>query len=577
MSKGQILQCILAQAEEKEKEYDWLHAIVFYKKALDQTLKQREFSKAGEIQERIGFCLHRAAMQAESQEEFKERMRRAVKAYDEACGFYEKLTDEQKSARMFRCRAITKYLSVWLTPDPSEKRKLLDECLELIGKASVAFSEAGDVLECGRTYNSLPLLFFLRILLEWDRQTLKSIVEKGLEWGEKAISILSELNVLYEVARANFILATCLIFLEGLIEEPEEKEVNRLRVVNYLRKAVDVSESVGDTYLSGWAHLLLGANTGEEESWGHFEKTLECGERTQDNLLVAAGHDLLAYMTYWKAISKEDPDQRRKLTDEAMQSYDKAQHFLSVIEIVNPRGLFMRLRARARAPPASWAAHYLESSTREADHEKRREFLDKAEKAWTKALNVAEDSHIPHAVLYVLHVASKTLVAQSRIEIGLAEKRSRLEKALELRMRAIEVLEQLAPFDYYEQGVMQNYVAGIKAELADVEADPDGKIKLLEEAVLSNEKSLNLCDKMIPYFERMGDITFFVALQMYQNTYATLLTRLFNLTNDPEHLNKAIEIQQKAIESAERVDMISLVAESYWKIGESYDVLGYHL
>lgn len=573
MSKGQSLQRILAQAEEKEKKYDWLDAIVFNKKALDQTLKRREFSKAGEIQERIGFCLHRAAMQAESQEEFKERMRRAVEAYKEAHGFYEKLTDEQKSARMFRCKAITKYLGYWLTPDPSEKRKLLDECLELIGKASVTFSEAGDVLEYGRTYNSLPLLFFLRVILEWDKRTSKSIVQRGLEWGEKANSVLSELNVLYEIARANFTLATCLIFLEGFIEEPEEKEVNRLRVVNCLRKAVDVSESVGDTYLSGWAHILLGANTGEEESWGHFEKTLECGEQTRDNFLVAAGHDLLAYMTYWKAIATEDPDQRRKLTDEAMQSYDKAQHHLSILELVNPRGVFMRLRARARAPPASRAAHYLQLSTWETDREKRREFLDKAEKAWTEALNIAEHSNIPYAVLYVLHVASKTLEAQARMEPNLAKKRSRLEKALKYRKRAIEILEQLAPFDYYEQGVMQNYVAGIKAELADVKADPDGKIKLLEKAVLRNEECLNLCDKMVPYFERMGDITFFVALQMYQDTYATLLTRLYDLTSSPEHLRKAILIQQKAIESARKVGMVSLIAESYWKIGEAHDVL----
>jgi tetratricopeptide (TPR) repeat protein/KaiC/GvpD/RAD55 family RecA-like ATPase len=573
MSKGQSLQRILAQAEEKVKKYDWLDAIVFYKKALDQTLKRREFSKAGEIQERIGFCLHRAAMQAESQEEFKERMRRAVEAYKEAHGFYEKPTDEQKSARMFRCKAITKYLGYWLTPDPSEKRKLLDECLELIGKASVTFSETGDMLEYGRTYNSLPLLFFLRVILEWDKRTSKSIVQRGLEWGEKANSVLSELNVLYEIARANFTLATCLIFLEGFIQEPEEKEVNRLRVVNYLRKAADVSESVGDTYLSGWAHILLGANTGEEESWGHFEKTLECGEQTRDNFLVAAGHDLLAYMTYWKALATEDPDQRRKLTDEAMQSYDEAQHHLSILELVNPRGVFMRLRARARAPPASRAAHYLQLSTWETDREKRREFLDKAEKAWTEDLNIAEQSNIPYAVLYVLHVASKTLEAQARMEPNPAKKRSRLEKALKYRKRAIEILEQLAPFDYYEQGVMQNYVAGIKAELADVKADPDGKIKLLEKAVLRNEECLNLCDKMVPYFERMGDVTFFVALQMYQDTYATLLKRLYDLTSSPEHLRKAILIQQKAIESARKLGMVSLIAESYWKIGEAHDVL----
>jgi len=577
MVKSKALQRVLSQAREKEKEYNWLGAVELHKQAFDIAFKLRELLEAGNIEEKIGFCFHRAAMQAKNQEEFKERVHHAVEAYNKACALYEKLMDEQKSARMFRCRAITKYLAYWLESDPSEKRKLLDKCLELVGKALVIFLESEDKLEYGRTYNALPLVFFWRIVLEWDRQTSKRVVERGLEWGKNAVSVLSELNDIYEIARANFTLATCLIFLEGFIEGPEEKEINRLKVLNRLGKAVDVSESVGDAHLLGLLHLFLGASTGEEESIRHFEKTLQCGEQTQDNLLLAAGHDLLAYMTYWKAFATEDPDLKRKLADEAMQSFDKAHHHLSIISCVNPRGVFTRLRARARAPPASHAEHYLQLSMWEADRKKRREFLEKAEKAWTEALKAAEDSDIPYVVLYVLHVASKTLEAQAHIEPHLTEKRSRLEKALKYRKKAIEILEQLAPFDYYEQGVMQNYLAGIKAELADLEPDLDMKAKLLGEAVLNNEKCMNLCNKMIPYFERMGDITFFAVLQPYQETYATKLTRLYNLTNDPEQLRRAMEIQQKAIQSASKVGLTSLIAESYWKIGKAHDILGEHL
>ena len=66
MSKSQSVQRVLAQAKEKEKRYDWVGAVEFHKKALGQMLKQRDLWKAGEIEERIGYCFHRAAMQAES-------------------------------------------------------------------------------------------------------------------------------------------------------------------------------------------------------------------------------------------------------------------------------------------------------------------------------------------------------------------------------------------------------------------------------------------------------------------------------------------------------------------------------
>ena len=570
MSESRSLQRIVALANEKEKKYDWVGAVEFYKKAVDNALTQKDFLKAGDIEERIGFCFHRAAMQAESHEEFKQRMRRAIEACEKAYGFYEKLADEQKAARMFRCDAVPKYLGYWLTSDPTEKRKLLDECLELEGKALASFSESGDMLEYGRTYNEFSLVFSLRCSLEWNRQTLKGIVERGLKWGEKAVAALSELGDLYEIARAYFTLATCLVdFGYYFIVEPEEIDKNRSKVVSYLSKAVNLSEEVGDAFLLGLSHLWWGGSTGGEESEKHYEKTLEYGKRTRDNFLIAEGLDLLAYMTYWKAIAAEDPDQRRKLAEEAMMFYDKAQHRYSIISYQSPRGGII-------GAPGGYAEYYLYLAMWETDPKKKREFLEKSEKAGMEALKSAEDSDMPLVVSSVLHVVSKTLHGRAYVEPDPTEKRSRLEKALKYREKTIEIFGQLTPFNYWDQGVMQNYLAGIKAELADIEPDLDSKRRLLEEAVLSKEKCLKLCNKMMPYLEKIGRYYEFAPLQGYQDTYATLLTQLHDLTKKPEYLRKAIEISQKAIESASKLDMVSRIAESYWKIAKTQEVLGEH-
>ena len=571
MSKDQVPR-FLAQVEEKEKTYDWLGAVKFYKKALAQVLKQKDFLKAGEVQERIGYCFHRAAFQAETQEEFKERMQQAIEAYEKARGFYEKLNGRKKAGRIFRCDAVAKSIASWFASDPSKKRKLLDGCLELEGKALAVFLESGDMLEYGKTYNELSPMLYCRVSLEWDRQTVKDILGRGVEWGEKAVAALSELGESFEIAKAHFTLANCLALASAFtfIPEPEEIDKDRLEVVKYMSKAVELSEKVGDAYLSGLSHSWLGYNTAAEEAVRHCEKTLECGKQTRDNLLIAMGLDLLAYETVLKASATEDPEKRRELAEKAIQFYEKGEHHCSIICFLSPRGAAM-------SQPGGHAEHYLRLASWETDPKKRLEFLEKSEKAGVEALKLAEDSDIPAVIVTVLNTVSVTLANQAHLEPDPAKKRSRLEMALTYRQKVIEIQEQIAPFHYWNMGGHIHNLAKIKTELADIEPDLESKRRLLEDAVLDEEKSLKLRNKVIPYWERMGQTTHYAWLQRFQDSYATILTLLHSLSNKPEHLRKAIEILQKAIESASKADLASLKAESYWKIAKAQDILGEHL
>lgn len=570
MSDTSSVDVILSQGREQEKRYDWPGSIELYSKALD-LVHETDSSKKAQIQEKIGYALYRTAMQAESQEEFSERMQRAIEAYDKASSFYEKSVKEQKEGRMFRCGAVAKYLSYWLTSAPSEKRKLLDDSLDLEGKALAVFSESGDTLEYGKTYGGLPLIFWLRYILEWDRQISKSILEKGLELGEKALAALSERGDQYEIALSFLTRGICFsAYGDYFIEELEEKDRKRLELVKQLVKAADLSEKAGDTYVLGLSHLWLGVLTGGEESVGHFEKALECGNLTRDNFLIAGALDFLAYSTYWEAIATEDPEKRAELAQKAIQLYEKAQHQYSVISFMSPRDGVI-------GPPSGHAEYYLHLADWETDPEKRLEFLRKSEEAGTEALKLAEDSDMPIVVSTTLHALSKTLEARAYEESDPAEKRSYLERALKYREKTVEMMEQLTPFDYFNRGVFLNYLAGIKAELALIEPNPDDKRKFLEEAISSWEKCLRLCDKVAPYWERMGETEYCAAVRGYQDDYATLLTRLYSLTNKSEYLRKAIEISQKAIESAGKLDMVSLMAESYWKIAKAQDNLEEYL
>ena len=166
---------ILGEAAGLENEYKWLQASELYEQALGM-FDEGDYFRKGEIQEKIGHSLHRAAFQAENREEFLERLGIAVEAYEEARGHYERPGDEN-AAWVLRCRAISKYLSHWIKPDTSEKLVLLSDCHELEGGALASFWDAGNKLEYCRTYTELAQVSEFILLREWDQEVRRKTLE----------------------------------------------------------------------------------------------------------------------------------------------------------------------------------------------------------------------------------------------------------------------------------------------------------------------------------------------------------------------------------------------------------------
>ena len=559
---------ILHQAEQSEKEYDWSVAAASYEKAL-KLLPQDDFSRRGEIQERVGFCLYRAAMQTEAKEEFQQKIREAAESYKKACDIYRELAKEQE-ARIFRTTAIAKYLDHWLTSSPSERRRLLDDCLDFADKALIVFSKSGDPQEYTKTYDALSLEFsasFLRIMYEEDNRIIKEVAEQGMRWGERIISAYSEPEESYKATSAFLTVSLyMLVLIWFTITDPQKQEQMREKAVRYINKAIDLSERSGDALLSGYAHLWLGLNLSEEDSIKHFEKTLECAEKTRDTFMKAGAVDFLAYATYWKAIETEDPDKRRQLAENAIGLYDKAQRLFSIFSYLSPRGGLI-------PPPGGYAEHYLYLSNWETDPAKKLDYLRKSEKIGLEAFKVAEESGTPVAVDFMLHILSRISVANARLESDSDEKRRLLEKALGYTQRCINMYEAWKPGALWNIGAMYNELADIKAEIAYLETDPKAERMLLEEAASNKEKCLKLIGEKLPYLEKRGAAVPYTSIYGYQDTYWTLLGRLFKLTNNPEHMRRAIEVTQKAMEMAVKLDIVSLIAESYWKIASAQEDL----
>jgi hypothetical protein len=143
MSEGRGVEQILGKVAEREREYDWLGAAEFYKKAIGLVAEQ-DFLKIGDIYERLGYAFFRAAMQAESQEEFRNRMRQGVADSEKAKESYSRLGEPGKAAWMLRCDAVIVFMGYWLASNVPEKKRLLDECWRRTKEALDAFKETGN-------------------------------------------------------------------------------------------------------------------------------------------------------------------------------------------------------------------------------------------------------------------------------------------------------------------------------------------------------------------------------------------------------------------------------------------------
>ena len=104
---------ILHQAEQLEKEYDWLGASTLYEKALN-LLPEDDYSRKGEMHERLGYVFYRAAFQAESNDDVQEK---DTSGHSELSRRPRNSMEDRKTsegAQKRRCDAMIALMDYWL-------------------------------------------------------------------------------------------------------------------------------------------------------------------------------------------------------------------------------------------------------------------------------------------------------------------------------------------------------------------------------------------------------------------------------------------------------------------------------
>ena len=149
------LEPLLNKANELEKKYEWLQASKSYTKASEILLKEKDFVNAAELAERLGHCYFKAADQAETNKEFRKRMKQAVEAYKKELELLEGEVVENKQIKIIHAQALIAYVKAVLERRLLEKKKLLDEWWVLENQVVSGYEKIIDFCSAGKVCNEL--------------------------------------------------------------------------------------------------------------------------------------------------------------------------------------------------------------------------------------------------------------------------------------------------------------------------------------------------------------------------------------------------------------------------------------
>jgi len=564
---------ILHQAEQLEKEYDWLGLTASYEKALN-LLPQHDFWKMGEIQERLGYAFYRFAFQAESSSDFRERMRQSVEEYGKAKDSYGKTGEPRKAARMLRCDAMIAQVGYWLAQSPEDKKKATGESWTYAKASLEAFEKGGDGYEYGRTYNQLSICIDLGFFFDWDFKAREKMIRDALECGEKAIKLLFTVGNSVELAKAYVKTANLLeTFGYYFVEPGDERDELNEKAKDYASKAIEASEEAAMIEVPS---VLFGEGSGGY--WGdgtdiavrNFEKVLEYGRKTRDKFIIGRALDLLIYQTAWQSMAYEDPDENAKVRKRVLQYAEDAQHQYSVISFISPRGGGFWVER-------PFAHYYLSQGFYETNPNNRRRLFEKALEAAPEELKRAESSGYPSIIYWEHELYGMALTRLARMITDPKEKQKLLEEALTHSNEASRIIKQADPLACWNLGLLMFQQATSKSELADLAKEVSTKKSMLEEAILDMQASLRLCFKEVPRYDKEGSATAYALIGTWQYEIGNSFNRLHMLSHKNEHLREATEAFDAAAESFHKCNLMNRTAECLWKSAQTFDTLGEHL
>ena len=551
------LESFIEKAKELEKKYEWLQAAESYKKASKILLKEKDFAKAAELAERLGYCYFKAADQAETNKEYRKLMKQAVDVYKKELEILEGAVVENKQTKITHTKALIALVEAMLERRPLEKKKLLDEWWILENHVISAYEKSGYPSSAGKVCNEvLDYSRSNRFWLASNPSEFQQNIKEYTNLAEKAIQIFYELNDEYELARAYF-LAT-FYYSYNLGNVGSKFEDFRQKSQEYSKKALDLSQQIGDPYLIG--ESLSSASWGAQNQdvmrdpklmIEHYNNAIKYGKIAKNNMIITGGKSMLALLLSVQANVLEDPLEQKENLKKAIKLIQETKHQREVSESVVGFWVFYR--------DYNISINHLAAI--ETDPKIKQDLLEMAIKVNQEGLKRLQGWKFFSGTLLGGMGTSLQLFSKTKSEIE--EKRKLLQKAKHYAKKTITFAKEMHSFRY-------SYIAGcyfglatVDNDLAAIETEIKLKIGLLKDAVRSIEKANALAEKG-NFFELRG---------IFHDFLGSLLVQINLISKKENTLFRAIESYQKASLHFEKAEMPTHIAESNWRIAQIYDKL----
>ena len=557
------LEILLNKARDFEKNYDWLQATEFYQNAFDQTSETKNVLKATELQERLGYCYFRAALQAQHPEQNRKRMNLAIKAHETVVGLVEKIEGKHAKAKLNHNKGWIIFLRSWFESNIFKKKILLDKWWKTETNYLKIYDSLADSQLVGKIYNDLLELSAVdRFHLINDNLEWRKIAEECIRLGENAIKLLSKENNIYELGRAYCWTSWYYGFarLYNLIEEKKEKFDAKSR--DYSKKAITLSEKTKDAWLIGWSNnaaSLSYINSNLEISIKYGEKFIKNGKRAKDNYMLSVGPGWKALLLEIQSHNEEDPEKKRNMLEGALELAEEANL------ASNLSNCYTTIVSNRR-----FASNILEKLANfETNLVVKKKLLEQIIKTANEILKYDPEQKIALSMMayYCLSIGFLRL---SETSTHKKKKQELLLKSLDYIEKCIEAKKNIMPDYYYWRVLDLHKKAEIQIALAIIKSRKEEKITILEDAVQSMELCLILIEKDLK--DSAEKIT---KVEYGHNYYdfGAILKQLYLLTNKKNILERALDAYYESGIIYKKAKLPTYLAESYWQIAKIHDQL----
>lgn len=469
---------------------------------------------------------------------------------------------------MYRTRALEAYLDYWISQDPAEKRRLLDESWRLAKIALVRFQASKNNIAYAETYYILSQAVAIGVFYYDNVKDRVRATTEAVEYGRKAVAMFRRAGSREQLART---LTRTSLFLDSLADRCSDPDKIRI----YQREALSLWEEAlrtsNDEAIRETSHPPDGFYRILDQIQNHkfARKALELVTAEHDNFSMGWILNRLAHYTFWQADASEAPTTIHKLHDRALRYAEESAIHYSRIDFTSPiAGVLW-----AHSP---YAEYFLYNGMIEEIPEKARFFLEKSVRTSPELLRLARLSLYPDIIHYALHVKSKAETNLAAMETNRFRSKRLLHSALRERSESAELAYSIETKVNWNVGLAFSNLAMVQVKLAELEKEPENRKQLLLQAVANKEKGIGCNTKFLGLLARPERHVLRGPLGNGNRELGDFLTQLYRTTKDQTCLRKAAAAYEKSSYWFASIPRYEKLAQSHWKAAEAYDLLQLH-